>query len=286
MRAYACPGRGPVKPSAPPNTLQMPPTRKAVAAADAPAKKKAAAIAVAKPDTGMVGKSWLGRLYRPLAVVAVAGACGLLLAFIGTGTPAGLAGWLDGLPTERWLTPAVALLMLPALALWWHLVWALEADIKDEVSLAAANGTKASAIVIEKLPPTGAKATTAGAKGMVRETGVEELGQAEHADTELPAIPPVDMAFSLVTAVIIVSLAAAVATSQPTWVLAVALRPLVLERKPAVRSLFVVGGAVWCVMSLFRQHRSKQLELNMSSVADRNNAIEKSAEDGHKSKGE
>jgi hypothetical protein len=24
--------------------------------------------AVAKPDTGMVGKSWLGRLYRPLAV--------------------------------------------------------------------------------------------------------------------------------------------------------------------------------------------------------------------------
>ena len=110
----------------------MPPTRKAVAAADAPAKKKAAAIAVAKPDTGMVGKSWLRRLYRPLAVVAVAGACGLLLAFIGTGTPAGLAGWLDGLPTERWLTPAVALLMLPALALWWHLVWALEADIKDE----------------------------------------------------------------------------------------------------------------------------------------------------------
>ena len=35
--------------------------------------------------------------------MAVAGACGLLLAFIGTGTPAGLAAWLDGLPTERWL---------------------------------------------------------------------------------------------------------------------------------------------------------------------------------------
>jgi hypothetical protein len=68
-----------------------------------------------------------------------------------------------------------------------------------QVSLAAANGTKASAIVIEKLPPTGAETTAAGAKMMVRETGVEDLGQTEHADTELPAIPPVDMAFSLVT---------------------------------------------------------------------------------------